>query len=123
MKKAKKYQYDYQAQRELRLTLESDADLYRQRIEPIHKNLITKQARGVYKPHLGAKLFQYAVDEEARKYQKNYGFRFTVQDRRAVAKGLERSFRQEANYGNYDNLLPKKYQKKKTIGVFSIFNW
>lgn len=93
--------------------LRYDADIYRQRLTPIHKNLVTKQARGVYDPRKGSKLFQYAVDEGARKYQKNYGGRFTVQDRRAVAKSMERSFRQDMNYGNYDNMLPKKYQGKK----------
>jgi hypothetical protein len=109
----RKQEYDAEAQRELKLFMENDSDLYRQRISPINKNLVNKMAKGVYHPQKAEKLWSYAVEEGRKKYEKEYGGKFTVQDRRAVAKTMERNFRNEAGYGNYDNMLMKKYQKKK----------
>lgn len=113
----KKVSYDAEAQRELKLFMDNDADLYRQRVTPINKNLVNKMAKGVYQPEKAAKLWSYAVEEGAKKYKQANGGNFTVQDRRAVAKSLERNFRSEAGYGNYDNMLAKKYQKKKNEGL------
>lgn len=38
---------------------------------------------------------------------------FSMSDRKAVAKRLNDDFITEAKIGNYDNLLPKKYQTNK----------
>lgn len=70
---------DEHAATELKLFVDNDADLYRQRTTPIYRNLVTKMRKGVY-DH--------------------------------VASSLAAHFEVEARLGNYDSLLPKKYQKK-----------
>ncbi len=104
--------------RELELFITSDANLYRQMHLPIIKNLITKKARGVYDTEKAKKGFMYLADEGAKRYAKEFGSRdvvwhemFNINTRRMVAAELTESFETEAGYGNYDNLLPKKYQK------------
>jgi hypothetical protein len=104
--------------RELKIYIDNDGDLYRQQTTSILKNLATKRARGVYKHDLAVKLFGYLVEAGAKKYVKQYDAPnakwhdvFNVATRKAVAEDLARDFEAEAKLGNYDNLLPKKYQK------------
>ena len=104
--------------RELELFITSDADLYRQMHLPIIKNLITKKARGVYDHEKAKKGFMHLADEGAKRYAKEFGSRdavwhemFNITTRRMVAAELVETFETEAKLGNYDNLLPKKYQK------------
>jgi len=102
---------------ELDLFIVNDADLYRQQHIPIIKNLITKMARGTYDSEKAVKMFMYLVESGAKKYKKEFGDglkwheMFNVATRREVAKSLRDSFETEAELGNYDHLLPKKYQK------------
>lgn len=105
------------AARELYLYATNDSDLYRQQITPINKNLITKKARGVYKTALAVKLAMYLMDNAAKKYAREFGGgnwhdQFNVPTRREAAKEFVEDFENEADYGNYDSLLPAKYQKK-----------
>lgn len=58
--------------RELQLYIDNDRDLYRQR-EAIEKNLLRKAAKGRYDKQKAPKLWQYMVDEGARKYCKEFG--------------------------------------------------
>jgi hypothetical protein len=102
---------------ELRLFIDNDGDLYRQQTTSILKNLATKKARGEYKHDLAVKLFGYLVESGAKKYAREFGCAgqqwhkmFDVPTRKAVAEALTRSFEGEHALGNYDNLLPKKYQ-------------
>ena len=103
--------------RELELFITSDANLYRQMHLPIIKNLITKKARKIYDHKKAQKAFMHLADEGAKRYAKEFGSRdtvwhemFNINTRRMVAAELVESFETEAGYGNYDNLLPKKYQ-------------
>ncbi len=112
---------DEVAARELYLFIDSDSDLYRQQREPIIKNLVAKKARGVYNPALAIVAFGYLAESGAKKY---YGERgrgwsqvFPKKLRDAVAEELRDSFETEYGYGNYDNLIPKKYQKKVVYSV------
>lgn len=107
---------DEQAATELKLYIDNDADLYRRQRTPIDKNLVTKKARGQYKHDLAVKLFGYLVESGAKKYAKEFGTpdqpwhrMFDASTRRLVAEELARDFEAEANLGNYDHLLPKKY--------------
>jgi hypothetical protein len=99
---------------ELRLFIDNDADLHRQIATSIYKNLATKKARGEYRHDLAVKAFGYLVEAGAKKYAKEFGGTwhqmFDVATRRAVAEELTDSFEAEAKLGNYDHLLPKKYQ-------------
>ena len=107
--------------RELVLYVDSDADLYRQQVQPIFKNLVTKMARGLYDGEKAVKLFMYLAESGAKKYAKQFGgdesqwhTMFPVPVRRMAAVAWRYSFENEARLGNYDNFLPKKYQKSKT---------
>jgi hypothetical protein len=105
---------------ELRLYIDNDGDLYRQQTVPIYKNLINKKARGIYDSNLAVKLFMYLVDAGAKKYDKEFGSGggewnkvFPKSTRLAVARELVQHFETEAELGNYDQYLAKKYQKGK----------
>ena len=54
--------------RELELFIMNDQDLYRQMFMPIIMNLARKMKRGVYNHQMAPKLWQYLVDQGARKY-------------------------------------------------------
>ncbi len=112
---------DEHAATELRLFIDNDGDLYRQQTTSIHKNLVTKMARGIYN-HAGAvKLFGYLCESGAKKYAREFAHEsewhkiFSVATRKAVAEELATHFEEEARLGNYDNHLPKKYQKVPSV--------
>ena len=103
--------------RELEMFLTNDAHIYRSRLQPIYKNLVTKMAQGKYDDKLAVKAFMYAVDDAAKKYTKEYdapGAKWTnvfdKKTRMAVATTLASEFKDEADLGNYDDMLPKKYR-------------
>lgn len=106
--------------RELQLFCENDGDLYRRQGTPILKNLITKMARGTYSHSGAVKLYGYYAESCAKKYVQEHGSpdqpwnkMFSVADRRAVAENFAKDFETEAAHGNYDHLLPKKYQRRR----------
>jgi hypothetical protein len=107
--------------RELELYISNDADLHRQQYTPILKNLSTKKVRSLYKHDLAVKLFGYLVEAGAKKYAKEFGGTwhqmFPVPTRKAVAEELAKSFEAEFELGNYDHLLPKKYQAEMVTGT------
>lgn len=106
--------HDEHAVTELKLYIDNDAALHRQQHVPIQKNLATKMVRSQYKHDLAAKLFGHLVEAGAKKYAKEFGGTwhqlFDVPTRKAVAEELTRDFEGEFALGNYDHLLPKKYQ-------------
>jgi hypothetical protein len=107
---------DTDAARELDNYISSDGQLYRQQYKPIQTNLITKMARGVYN-HAGAvKLFGHLMETGAKKYIREHGspgdqwhVMFSPATRKSVAESFAKHFETEANLGNYDSYLPKKY--------------
>ena len=64
--------YEHEA-RELELFTENDADLYRQRIVPIVKNMQRRMAKGDYESEKAVRLWLYLIDESARKYCQLHG--------------------------------------------------
>lgn len=92
----------------------NEHDLHKMQ-QAIIANLAAKKARGVYKRDLAVKGFLPLVEAGAKKYAKEFGGTwhqmFDVPTRKAVAKELVDSFEAEHALGNYDHLLPKKYQK------------
>lgn len=109
---------DHPAATELYLFIENDGDLYRQQYQPILKNLVTKQAKGVYDKDKAIKLWLYLVESGAKKYVREYGSgawheMFNVPTRREVAVKLNEHFLAESALGAYASLLPKKYQPKE----------
>lgn len=113
---------DEHAARELELYINNDGSLDRSQTTPIRKNLVTKRARGEYRHDLAVKLFGYLVEAGAKKYAKEFPGQpwhkmFSVAARKRVAEALTRAFEGEAAFGNYDYLLPKKYQKAEKAAV------
>ena len=65
---------DYaEEKRELELFIMNDQDLYRQMFMPIIMNLARKMKRGVYNHQMAPKLWQYLVDQGAKKYVMQHG--------------------------------------------------
>jgi len=96
--------------RELHLYCENDGDIYRQRIEPIRKNLVRRLKKGTYDHEKSKKLWMYVVDACAKKYSKEFGSEFisdrpgvpwhkmfSVDDRKEVAKQFADNFKEEFN--------------------------
>jgi hypothetical protein len=112
---------------ELVMFTDNDRDLYRQQMEPIFKNLITKMASGKYDREKAIKLFMYLAESAAKKYAHDAGpgdtsrwhEMFPVPVRKLAATHWRDSFEVEAKLGNYDNLLPKKYQTNEIKAVLS----
>jgi len=113
---------DAHAAHELKLYIDNDGDLHRRQTTSILKNLVAKRARGIYQHDLGVKLFSYLAEEGAKKYAREFGSdqpwnkMFDVSTRKQAAEELANDFETEAGLGNYDQLLPKKYQGKKGSG-------
>lgn len=109
---------DHIAATELHLFIDNDGDLYRQQYQPILKNLVTKQAKGVYDKDKAIKLWMYLVESGAKKYVRGsndvwqWHVIFDVPTRREVARLLNEHFLAESALGAYASLLPKKYQPK-----------
>jgi hypothetical protein len=81
--------------RELILFIENDADLYRQRHQPMILNLAKKFAKGKYDHALAPKLWYYLADAGAKKYVHDFvgrsapvGSTFSVAVRKEVAAQL-----------------------------------
>jgi uncharacterized glyoxalase superfamily protein PhnB len=85
---------------ELQIYTENDADIYRQRLVPIYKNLSRKISKRIYKHELGIKAMRYAVDDANRKYKKEYGVSFSTSVRYRVAKNMTKAFEKEFKAGN-----------------------
>lgn len=94
---------------ELKIQMDNDADLYRQRLTPMRKNLINKQASGKYDEKKAEKLFEYAVTDYSRAHREDVG-EVNIDTRRYVAEQYAREFESEAKDGNYDELKYKKYR-------------
>lgn len=111
---------DAVASRELEIYADNNADLYRQMINPLNKALITRMVKGSYDHDKAVKGFGNVVEEAAKRYTKGYGSNekgewhriFNTSTRKDVAEKMTEGFEAEAKEGNYDDLLPKKYQKK-----------
>ena len=91
-------------QRELKLYIDNDGQLYRQRYTPIEKNLTKKMEKGKYDSKLAVKLFMYLVDDGAKKYVKDFGGSvkdmFPKKDRIEVAKEFRDEFETEYKVRN-----------------------
>lgn len=106
---------------ELRLFIDNDGDLYRQRTQPIEKNLYLKIAKGTYSRSLAPKLWGYLIEAGAKKYATEFGASpadwskmFPKAERDALAVEYARHFERAVEGGEYSHLdrtLPKKYRR------------
>ena len=92
---------------ELKLTIENEGQLYNQ-IQSIQKNLINKMAAGNYDHAQAAKLWNYAVENGAKLYNKQFGVQADKATRMATARAMSDQFFEEATSGEYNHMLNKK---------------
>ncbi len=88
---------DEVAARELTLYIENDASLYRQRVQPIIKNLARKMKKGTFDAELAVKGFMYAVEHGLKNYKKDFGpgFKIDKDTKKKVAQDLLDNFMDE----------------------------
>ena len=83
---------------ELKLYIDNDASLYRQRYMPILKNLSKKKKKGRYRKGLASKAFMYMIDDGAKRYVKSYGGNvrdvFPKRQRKMLAQDYVEEFEQ-----------------------------
>ena len=81
---------------ELKMYIDNDADLYRQRLIPIVKNIQKKMKSGKYDHKKAPKLWKYLVDDGAKKYQKEFpGVKFSKIVKDAVAQEYADEYKDE----------------------------
>jgi len=84
--------------KELKLYIDNDSSLYRQRYMPILKNLSKKKQKGKYRKTLAQKAFMYLIDDGAKRYTKSYGGNhldvFPKRQRKSLAKDYVEEFEQ-----------------------------
>ena len=95
--------------REMVLLAGNDYELFKQRVEPITRNLVRKLEKGIFDKEKAAKLVEYLMDDVAKKYGKPYGF--SPDDRRLASRiwveqflSIHRAIEDNAGfYGCYDH--------------------
>ena len=101
--------------RELELFIMNDQDLYRQMFMPIIMNLARKMKRGVYNHQMAPKLWQYLVDQGAKKYVMQHGGTvrniFPKQARMELAKDMADEQMEMLKAGEYS--IATGYDPKK----------
>lgn len=92
--------------RELGLYIANNGDMYRQRIQPIIKNMRRKMSKGIYDEKLAAKGFMHAVTDGIKRYNKEYGagaMKLSKGEKEEVALILLRDYQDEIREGvNFD---------------------
>ena len=82
--------------KELKLYIDNDSSLYRQRYMPILKNLSKKKKKGQYRQRLAQKAFLYLIDDGAKRYVRSYGGNardvFPKRQRKVLAKDYVEEF-------------------------------
>ena len=84
--------------RELFLYATNDGNLYRQMITPIINNLRKKAQKGVYNSEKAVDAWYPVATAASEKYNKDYGYAFTVQERFTAAVDMEEYYREEIFY-------------------------
>ena len=92
--------------KELRLYIDNDSSIYRQRYMPILKNLSKKKKKGNYRKTLASKVFMYMIDDGAKRYVRSYGGNhldvFPKRQRKQLAKDYVEEFEQIYKNQEYD---------------------
>jgi hypothetical protein len=103
---------------ELILFVDNDGEINRSQTQSILKNLMTKIGQGRYDHGRAVDLFMYLAESGAKKYAREFGSpgapwhdMFPIEIRRMAATHWRDEFEENAKNGEYDSLLPKKYQK------------
>jgi len=77
---------------ELVVYAKGERDIYFGRIKPVIENLSKKMKKGVYDSNKAVDLWYYVATDAAKKYNKEFGYMFTVTERFTAAVELEAEF-------------------------------
>ena len=98
--------------KELKLYIDNDANLYRQKYMPILKNLSKKKKQGKYRKGLASKAFIYLIDDGAKRYVRSYGGNyldvFPKRQRKSLAKDYVEEFEQIFKDQEFDFMRQEK---------------
>ena len=81
--------------RELFLYATNDGDLYRRMITSVIKNLRKKAIKGLYDKEKAVDAYYNVATEASKRYYKDFGYSFTVQDRFTAATDMEEYYRDD----------------------------
>lgn len=99
MKRTKTMTYNETAEsRELFLYATNNGDLYRSMTTPVITNLKKKLAKGVYDSDKAVDAYYHIATEASNRYQKDYGYAFSVADRFTVAVDMEAYYKEEIEF-------------------------
>lgn len=84
--------------RELFLYATNDGNLYRQMITPTIENLRKKYNKGNYDKEKAIDAFYYIATEASKRYNKDFGYSFSVGDRFTTAVEMEDYYKEEVEY-------------------------
>ena len=101
MKRTKSMIYNETVEsRELFLYATNSGDLYRQMITPVINNLRKKAEKGTYDSEKAVDAYYRIACEASKRYNKDFGYSFSVQDRFTAAVDMEEYYREdEVFYG------------------------
>ena len=98
--------------KELKLYIDNDVSLYRQRYMPILKNLSRKKKKGQYRKGLASKAFMYMINDGAKRYVKSYGGNarddFPKRQRKELAKEYVDEFEETFKNQEFDFMKQEK---------------
>ena len=98
--------------KELKLYIDNDQDMYRQRYIPLLKNLSKRKKKGQYRKGLATKAFMYLIDDGAKRYVKSYGGNvrdmFPKRQRKMLAKDYVDEFEETFKNQEFDFMRSEK---------------
>lgn len=81
--------------RELVLYADNTYSVYSRSIMPTVESLRKKAAKGVYDPDKAVDAFYYVATAASEAYNREFGYKFSVQDRFTAAVELEAEYRED----------------------------
>ena len=78
--------------RELTLYAENDSRIYHSNIVPVIENLTRKYKKGIYDSEKAVDLWFYVATAASEKYFKEFGYKFSVQERFSAEVEFEKDF-------------------------------
>lgn len=86
--------------RELFLYATNDGDLYGRMTTPTIESLRKKAAKGQYDKEKAVDAYYYITTEASKRYNKDFGYSFSVQDRFTAAVEMEEYYREDEVFYN-----------------------
>lgn len=103
MKRTKSMIYNETVEsRELFLYATNDGRLYRQMITQVIENLRKKAVKGTYEKEKAVDAYYYIACEASKRYNKDFGYSFSVQDRFTAAVDMEEYYREDEVFYNLE---------------------